>query len=85
MVARRNQGQELTPQQTINHYITYSIITAQPELSFTSVVSTIRCYSVTSGELEGSTFVEWTGNWSSDAGAGELSFTRPRFIFGYNR
>ncbi|KAJ9632032.1 hypothetical protein H2203_000433 [Taxawa tesnikishii (nom. ined.)] len=54
---------------TINHYITYSIITAQPELSFTSVVSTIRCYSVTSGELEGSTFVEWTGNWSSDAGA----------------
>lgn len=45
------------------------MITAQPELSFTSVVSTIRCYAITSGELEGSTFVEWTGNWSSDAGA----------------
>ncbi|KAK8194400.1 hypothetical protein M8818_007590 [Zalaria obscura] len=54
---------------TLNHYITYSVITAQPELSFTSVVSTIRCYAITSGELEGSTFVEWTGNWSSDAGA----------------
>jgi hypothetical protein len=25
---------------------------------------------VTSGELEGSTFVEWTGNFSSDADAG---------------
>lgn len=56
--------------QTINHYITYSVITSKPELSYTSVLSTIRCFSVTSGELEGSTFVEWTGNFSSDADAG---------------
>ncbi|RMZ12000.1 hypothetical protein D0860_03121 [Hortaea werneckii] len=54
---------------TINHYITYSVITSQPELSYTSVVSTVRCYAVSSGALEGSTFVEWTGNFSSDADA----------------
>jgi hypothetical protein len=59
--------------QTINHYITYSVITSQPELSYSSVVSTIRLYSVTSGELEGSTFVEWTGNFSSDADAGRYN------------
>lgn len=47
------------------------VITSKPELSYTSVLSTIRCYAVTSGDLEGSTFVEWTGNFSSDADAGE--------------
>lgn len=51
-------------QQTINHFITYSVISSQPELSYSSVVSTIRCYPITSGEFEGSTFVEWTGNVS---------------------
>jgi hypothetical protein len=56
--------------QTINHYITYSVITAQPELSYSSVLSTIRLYAVTSGELEGSTFAEWSGHFSSDADAG---------------
>src|SRR5690349_7141928 len=30
------------PFQTINHYITYSVITSKSELSYTSVVSTIR-------------------------------------------
>ncbi|KAL1845174.1 hypothetical protein VTK73DRAFT_974 [Phialemonium thermophilum] len=54
---------------TINHYITYSVITAQPDLPYSSVLSTIRCYPVTSGELEGSTYVEWTGHFSSDADA----------------
>jgi hypothetical protein len=63
----------LIVRQTINHYITYSIITAKPELSYSSVLSTVRCFSVTSGEHEGSTFVEWTGNFSSDADAGELA------------
>ncbi|KAK5685277.1 hypothetical protein LTS10_003355 [Elasticomyces elasticus] len=57
---------------SINHYITYSVITAQPELTYSSVLSTIRCYAVTSGEAEGSTFVEWTGNFSSDADAGVI-------------
>ena len=58
--------------QTINHYITYSVISSQPALSYTSVLSTIRLYPVTSGEAEGSTFIEWTGNFSSDADAGEF-------------
>lgn len=57
---------------SINHYITYSVITSQSELSYTSVISTIRCYAVTSGEHENSTFVEWTGNFSSDADAGVI-------------
>ncbi|KAI0532118.1 hypothetical protein GGR58DRAFT_491527 [Xylaria digitata] len=57
---------------TINHYITYSVITAKPNLTYTSVYSTIRCYAVTSGELEGSTYIEWSGNFSSDADAGVI-------------
>lgn len=64
----------LTSGQTINHYITYGVITSQPELTYTSVLSTIRCYAVTSGDMEGSTFIEWTGNFSSDADAGKYSY-----------
>ncbi|KAF2726339.1 Bet v1-like protein [Polychaeton citri CBS 116435] len=57
---------------TLNHFITYSVITSQPELTYSSAVSTIRLYPVTSGELEGSTFIEWSGNFSSDADAGVI-------------
>ncbi|KAH6984332.1 hypothetical protein BKA56DRAFT_614079 [Ilyonectria sp. MPI-CAGE-AT-0026] len=57
---------------TINHYITYSIISSQPELTYTSAMSTIRCYSITSGEFEGSTYIEWSGHFSSDADAGVI-------------
>jgi hypothetical protein len=46
------------------------VITAQPELTYSSVLSTIRCYSITSGELEGGTFIEWSATFSSDADAG---------------
>ncbi|KAI8944572.1 hypothetical protein F4801DRAFT_571276 [Xylaria longipes] len=71
-----NDGTELEVKQeehsTINHYITYSIIAAKPDLTYTSVLSTIRCYGVTSGELEGSTYVEWSGHFSSDADAGVI-------------
>ncbi|RYP30713.1 hypothetical protein DL767_006129 [Monosporascus sp. MG133] len=71
-----NDGTELEVKQeehsTINHYITYSVITSKPELTYSSVLSTIRLYSVTSGEFEGSTFIEWTGNFSSDADAGVI-------------
>ena len=52
------------------------VITAKPELSYTSVLSTIRCFAVTSGDAEGSTYVEWTGNFSSDADAGTCT-SRP--------
>ncbi|KAL8706084.1 MAG: hypothetical protein Q9201_000849 [Fulgogasparrea decipioides] len=48
----------------INHFITYSVIASTPALTYSSVISTIRCYAVTSGEQEGSTFVTWSGNFS---------------------
>ncbi|KAI1123119.1 hypothetical protein F5Y10DRAFT_252556 [Nemania abortiva] len=71
-----NDGTELDVKQeehsTINHYITYSVITAKPNLTYTSVLSTIRCYAVTSGELEGSTYIEWSGHFSTDADAGVI-------------
>jgi len=54
---------------SIDHYITYSVISAQPALTYTSVVSTIRCYPITTGDSEGHTYVVWTGNFSSDASA----------------
>jgi hypothetical protein len=57
---------------TIDHYITYSIISSQPALSYTSVVSTVRCYPVTSGKHKGHTYVQWSGNFSSDADAGVI-------------
>jgi len=57
---------------SIDHFITYSVITATPELSYSSVVSTIRCFPVTCGDHKDSTFVQWTGNFSSDADAGVL-------------
>jgi hypothetical protein len=59
----------LRPNQSIDHFITYSVISAQPELSYSSVVSTIRAYPITSGPHEGQTFITWTGNFSSDADA----------------
>ena len=43
-------------------------------------MSTIRCYPVTSGELEGSTLVTWTGNFSSDADAGQSNIIQLREI-----
>ena len=42
-------------------------------LPYTSVLSTIRLYPITSGSAGGSTFVEWSGHYSSDASAGKLS------------
>jgi hypothetical protein len=55
--------------QSIDHFITYSVITSKPELSYSSVVSTIRVYPVTSGTHENKTFITWSGNFSSDADA----------------
>ncbi|KAF1986330.1 Bet v1-like protein [Aulographum hederae CBS 113979] len=54
---------------SIEHYITYSVISAAPKMEYSSVVSTVRCFPVTSGEHEGHTFVQWSGNFSSDASA----------------
>ena len=62
--------------QTIDHFITYSVIASTPALSYTSVISTIRCYAVTSGAHESSTFVRWSANFSSDADAGVIEDAR---------
>ncbi|KAL3419879.1 hypothetical protein PVAG01_08378 [Phlyctema vagabunda] len=63
---------KLEEHSSIDHYITYSVISAQPQLSYSSVVSTVRCFPVTSGSHEGHTFIQWSGNFSSDADAGVI-------------
>ncbi|MCJ1267793.1 hypothetical protein MMC22_007679 [Lobaria immixta] len=60
----------------IDHYITYSVISATPPLTYSSVISTIRLYAVTSGSQEGSTFVQWSAHFSSDADAGVIEDAR---------
>jgi len=57
---------------SIDHYITYSVISAQPQLSYSSSLSTVRCFPITSGKHEGHTFIQWTGSFSSDADAGVI-------------
>ncbi|GAA5834084.1 hypothetical protein JCM3766R1_004453 [Sporobolomyces carnicolor] len=51
---------------SIRHSVTYSVITSEPALSFSSVLSTITLHSVTTDDT---TFIEWTGVFSSDADA----------------
>ncbi|GJN94459.1 hypothetical protein Rhopal_007539-T1 [Rhodotorula paludigena] len=57
---------------SLRHSISYSVLTAEPALSYSSVISTITLFAVTSGAEEGSTFVQWTGSFSSDADVGVL-------------
>ncbi|GAA6020562.1 hypothetical protein JCM10207_008669 [Rhodosporidiobolus poonsookiae] len=54
---------------SLRHSISYSVITSDPALTYSSVISTITLYAVTSGEAANSTFVQWTGSFSSDADA----------------
>ncbi|KAK3933483.1 hypothetical protein QBC46DRAFT_359619 [Diplogelasinospora grovesii] len=56
----------------LDHFITYSVINSEPALAYSSVVSTIRCWPVTSGEKAGCTYVQWTSKFSSDADAGVI-------------
>ncbi|GAA5826747.1 hypothetical protein JCM10212_002456 [Sporobolomyces blumeae] len=42
------------------------VITSEPALSYSSVISTITLHSVTT---DNSTFVEWSGSFASDADA----------------
>jgi hypothetical protein len=72
-VIRKGHGNSLTRTQNLDHFITYSVINTEPELTYSSVVSTIRCWPVTSGEFEDSTFVRWTSKFSSDADLGRSS------------
>ncbi|KAL8814080.1 MAG: hypothetical protein Q9223_006668 [Gallowayella weberi] len=75
-IINSGSGADTRDTQTIDHYITYSIIVASPALSYSSVISTIRCYPITSGTAEGQTFVTWTANFSSDADAGVIEDAR---------
>ena len=65
---------------SIHHYITYSIVTAEPALSFSSVYSTIRVYPVTSGPHEDKTFIEWSATFSGDADASAIQVRRYSII-----
>ncbi|KAK5074844.1 hypothetical protein LTS08_005587 [Lithohypha guttulata] len=61
---------------TINHFITYSVVSASTDISYTSVLSTIRLHEITTGSNEGQTFVVWTANFSNDAGADVIQDAR---------
>ena len=74
--ASYRQADRVLIAQTINNYMTYSVIASTPALSYTSVLSTIRCYEVTSGPHEGSTFIQWSASFSSDADAGVIEDAR---------
>ena len=54
--------------QSINHSITYGIVDSSESLSYTSQLSKITCTPVTAGKLAGTTFVQWTAEFSNDAG-----------------
>ncbi|ORY76283.1 hypothetical protein BCR35DRAFT_305948 [Leucosporidium creatinivorum] len=75
-----NDGTKLQVKQeehsSINHSITYSVVSAEPALTYSSVVSKIELSPITSGPLEGSTYVSWSGNFSSDADAGVIEDAR---------
>lgn len=65
-----NEEGEMGNKQNLDHFITYSVITASPELPYSSMTSKIQCWEVTSGALEHTTFVRWTAKFTSDAGIG---------------
>ncbi|CAN8096252.1 unnamed protein product [Discula destructiva] len=58
---------------SIDHSITYSVITSSADLPYSSVLSSIRLHAVTAGDFEGSTYVEWDARFSSDANADVIS------------
>lgn len=68
----------LTKSQNLDHFITYSVINSEPNLTYSSVVSTVRCWAVTSGEFQDTTFVRWTSKFSSDADIGKPRARRLR-------
>ncbi|KEP53071.1 polyketide cyclase/dehydrase and lipid transport domain protein [Rhizoctonia solani 123E] len=65
---------KLEEHSSIDHFITYSVVESEPPLGYSSVLSQIRLFPITSGEHRGSTFVQWSAQFSGDAGVGECSF-----------
>ncbi|EHK22079.1 uncharacterized protein TRIVIDRAFT_78735 [Trichoderma virens Gv29-8] len=54
----------------IKHYMSFNILKCEPwGLPYTSVLSVIRLFPITSGSSAGQTFVQWSGHYSSDASA----------------
>ncbi|KAL4935590.1 hypothetical protein BDV06DRAFT_228691 [Aspergillus oleicola] len=55
---------------TVKHLVSFHILKCEPwGLPYTSVLSTIRMYPITSRDAAGGTFVEWSGHYSADASA----------------
>jgi hypothetical protein len=51
--------------------MSFNIIKCEPwGLPYAGALSTLRLYPITSGAAEGTTYVEWRGQYSSDATAG---------------
>ncbi|KAI5479497.1 Bet v1-like protein [Pseudohyphozyma bogoriensis] len=61
---------------SIDHTISYSVISSAPALTYSSVLSTITLFPITAGESAGSTFVQFSGSFSSDADAGVIEDAR---------
>jgi len=64
-------GTEFTVKQeehsSIKHSITYSVIDTNKPIQYTSVLSSITCHEITTGDCAGQTFVVWKAEFSSDA------------------
>ncbi|KAG8749816.1 hypothetical protein FRC12_013207 [Ceratobasidium sp. 428] len=60
----------------IDHFITYSVIDSEPALGYSSVLSQIRLFPITSGDHRGSTFVQWSAQFSGDAGVDVIEDAR---------
>ncbi|KAG8719977.1 hypothetical protein FRC08_001479 [Ceratobasidium sp. 394] len=67
---------KLEEHSSIDHFITYSVITSEPALGYSSVLSQIRLFPITSGEHRGSTFVQWSAQFSGDAGVDVIEDAR---------
>ncbi|CAE6413106.1 unnamed protein product [Rhizoctonia solani] len=67
---------KLEEHSSIDHFITYSVIETEPPRGYSSVLSQIRLFPITSGEHRGSTFVQWSAQFSGDAGVDVIEDAR---------
>ncbi|KAF8606573.1 Bet v1-like protein [Ceratobasidium sp. AG-I] len=67
---------KLEEHSSIDHFITYSVIESDPPLGYSSVLSQIRLFPITAGEHRGSTFVQWSAQFSGDAGVDVIEDAR---------
>ncbi|KAG8703138.1 hypothetical protein FRC09_004334 [Ceratobasidium sp. 395] len=67
---------KLEEHSSIDHFITYSVIDSEPALGYSSVLSQIRLFPITSGDHRGSTFVQWSAQFSGDAGVDVIEDAR---------